>query len=655
MRLIVLSLFFILSVTPCYAAVGNVKAAKEALKLMEQSKWDQALSLAKSQPVLTKIILWQKYKKASGANFSEITNFIAANPKWPAQDILRCNAENAINASVSDVKILQWFKIYPPLSSAGRRHYVLAQMRSNKEWGALLKNVWYHVDLSAEEEQQIVSKYGKFLTKADYIEKANHLLMGGNIAAAKKLSAKLDQSALAVMQARIKLQKAKGKNPATSLTHLPEHMMSDPALAHDLVMFHQRAGNEKSTKDLLIKMQNSANFGADKLWDIKFKTIRQLIEANDFACAYNLAKNHASKDPANYVDGEWMAGWIALRFLEKPTIASVHFVKLYNKAKTPISKARGSYWAARSYGQNNMPKEAAKYYAIAAKYSDIFYGQLAILKTKSLHKMHFPKHVNITAQDRVNFQRNAQVQVAELFIRLKQQNMASLFIKNAIKTASSPGEMALISEFCHKIQTIHLSVVAAKEARQHHSVLLTKHNYPQITKLPKLAIEKSLTHAIIRQESVFDQHALSSAGARGLMQLLPSTAHDQAKASKLTLKTHQLQQDKDVNITLGSAYLHKLINYYDGSYILAIAAYNGGIGNVAKWIVKYGDPRKLTNIHDVIDWIEMIPFKETRNYVQRVMENLQVYRHLYDANDYHITRLEEDLARQQNILCNNAK
>jgi|GEM_PF-3492585 len=337
----------------------------------------------------------------------------------------------------------------------------------------------------------------------------------------------------------------------------------------------------------------------------------------------------------------WLEGWIALRFVDKPEHAAKMFKLLYDNTGRPISRSRGSYWLARSYEQLGKLQEAANWYAVASQYNKTFYGQLAKQRLKEPGLQLTAHDIDYTSQQATNFLTHKHIYNARILAEVGQTRLARIFLNRYLSTNDTAEDYRLVADLGTAMGKPNWGVLAGKKA-SYNDLSLIDANYPIEQFTAKISPEKALALAIMRQESEFDQTITSHAGARGIMQVMPKTAQYIAKQGGWQYNKNKLF-DKQYNITFGSYYLNERINNFNGSYILAVAAYNAGKHRVDKWLETYGDPRGKP-LYQVLDWIELIPFNETRNYVHRVLENTQVYRARLNNNTHKI-QLVEDLAR----------
>ena len=386
----------------------------------------------------------------------------------------------------------------------------------------------------------------------------------------------------------------------------------------------------------LIKIAQKNKSYADRFCNLQSYLARELIEKKNYRDAYKIVSSVFTTNVGFKSDAEFLSGWLALRYLNKPKLALQHFNSFNKIVKTPISKSRGLYWLARSYEANANIAEAKKLFALASsQYQYTFYSQMSAIeidkKTISL-----PSSVNLEKynESSTSYLKSSDIAQATLLMSKHGSTcLADAYIKSMINNALDRDERINILAFLNNnLNSTHYISHAAKNAMQK-NIFVQKLAYPTPYKLANAPVERPLIYGVIKQESVFDRHAISKANAKGLMQLINITACETAKQLNVRCRVSKLTSDPAYNIKLGSSHLKHLIKKYEGSYILAIAAYNAGVHNVDKWLKTYGDPRKMTNVRNILDWLELIPFYETRNYVQRVLENVQVYRTIIEKNN----------------------
>ncbi|MBM3556735.1 MAG: lytic transglycosylase domain-containing protein, partial [Alphaproteobacteria bacterium] len=379
---------------------------------------------------------------------------------------------------------------------------------------------------------------------------------------------------------------------------------------------------------------------AGEIWGERHVLARRALRAGAVTDAYRLAKDHGLTGGAGFADAEWLAGWIALRFLKENRQALDHFERLADAVRLPVSRAKAAYWSALAAEGNGNSDRARRWWGEAARYPTTFYGQLAILRLDPSGILNVPPLPSASTAEEGAFRDNELRRAVELLAAVDDRARAKLFILRLGEISKTPGEHVLIGRLGEAMGRNEWTVQAAKRAARA-GIFLHAAGFPVIsTAASGGQPEPALVHAISRQESEFDHRAVSRAGALGLMQLMPRTAQSVARGLGVPYAQARLLDDPGYNMRLGSSYLEQMIKRYGGSYVLASAAYNAGPGRVAQWLRENGDPRDPAI--DVVDWIELIPIEETRNYVARVLENLQVYRQKLEGAP---VRLAEDLKR----------
>ncbi len=393
------------------------------------------------------------------------------------------------------------------------------------------------------------------------------------------------------------------------------------------------------------KLREAANSlgQGDSWWSARHQVIRGLMDANDMQTAYQVARDHGTSVDTNQMDAEFLAGWIALRFQNDPHKADRHFAKLDEIAKRPISQSRASYWRGRAAEAMGNGGQAEWHYKNAAQYPTTYYGQLARAKFGA-DELSLPPSPQASGGDKAAISSSRIYQAILLLIKADKLEISNSFVKDFANKLGSAGHLAALGELLNEDGTAKHCVLVGKAAATR-GIILTQISYPT-DGVPNYnmtgpGVEKPVVYAIARQESEFDPKIRSSAGAVGLMQMLPSTAAQTARKFGIGWDGSRLT-DPGYNASLGSTHLGELVANYNGSYIMTFAAYNAGPGRVREWVQKYGDPRTQV---DAIDWVERIPFTETRNYVMRVMENTQIYRARLNGNRSTALLIESDMKR----------
>nr|MBP6690018.1 lytic transglycosylase domain-containing protein [Hyphomonadaceae bacterium] len=365
----------------------------------------------------------------------------------------------------------------------------------------------------------------------------------------------------------------------------------------------------------------------------------------NYQLAYQLVSNHGLTSGESFADAEWLSGWISIRYLSNPQRAAEHFSHLADNVSSPVSLSRALYWRAEAQRALGNTGESERLFNEAARFNFTYYGQLAATRGNRTAELSLPETAQVSDAARTRFNNRELVRALRVMAEVGAQRDFESIAFYLDDTLDDPMEMELLSQLARE-QSYHRTALRSAKAGLFRNVVAVSSAYPLIDLPPTVQsqgrIEPALVLAIIRQESEFDAGAISNANARGLMQLIPSTAQLQARREGMTYERAALTTDPQYNMTLGSAHLADLVNNFNGSYVLAIASYNAGSSRANEWIADWGDPRS-PNV-DVVDWIELIPFSETRNYVQRVTENLQVYRYRLAGHPTPIT-LEQDLKR----------
>ena len=601
-------------------------AADAALSAAVKRDWNQAYAAAarSGDPLIRKLVTWADYSTpGSKASFSEISAFIKANPNWPSQAILRRNAEEAMTTNATDRQVLDWFANNEPRTTAGRMRLIgaLNGVGRREEAQAYMRRSWIEGNFTGDQEKTFLKLYGSQLRKDDHSARLDRLLWDGRGPEAQRMFRHVSAGEQALATARIQLR-GMGSAADAALRKVPKELQNDPGLLYERVRWRRRKERDAEARALLA--HPPAKLVQPDLWFAERSILaRRALRTGEASVAYQLVGNAGETSGATLVEAEWLAGWIALRFLNDPNKAIKHFIKLHDSARFPVSQSRGAYWAARAAEAKKDPVQAKHWYGMAAKHVTTFYGQLAAPHTGSNLKQLIPPDPNPSPAARKAFDNLELVKATKLVARSKNRAWLRSFVLTVMEVVKTPEEQELVADLAIALKRPDLAVLASKHAVR----LGVQHvatGYPTSPVAKSARLETALQLAVMRQESAFDPEATSSAGARGLMQLMPTTAKMLARNLHLPYSPEKLTADPEYNMTLGSHYLGGIIGDFNGSYVMGLAAYNAGPSRVRAWIKAYGDPR--SGAVDIIDWIELIPFEETRTYVQRVMENLQIYR-----------------------------
>jgi soluble lytic murein transglycosylase len=618
----------------------------QAMKAAAKNDWRKARSAIAGtrNGVLHKVVDWA-FLRAPGPHtgFVERTAFLTANPKWPSANEIRRRAEDAIDDTVPLSVLSTWFAANPPLTTAGKVAYARALRAEGRmeEAHNLAREAWTTGNFGKDDERDFLREFEDILTSDDHWARIDRFLYDEQTSAADRLIGRVSPGRAQIARARIALITS-AKNADALVAAVPQELQSDSGLLYDRVKWRRGRGDDVGAR-ALIPAYSLNTPRPDLWWRERNALARDALMEGSITDAYTLAKHHGSLDALSVSEAEWLAGWIALRFLKDGEAALAHFEKVYDSVQTPPSLARGAYWTGRTTEALGRPDLAAEWYQRAATYVTTYYGQLALARLKGDNVPQIPQDPTPTPDERAAFNANELTQALRALIEVGAKPYQRAFATALADGSDLAVDRHMTAELVNKMSRVDLGVVVARQAARE-KITLVQYGYPAPAYSYPAAPEKALILAITRQESNFDPAALSPAGARGLMQLMPATAKGLAKRQKISYAEKKLT-DPAYNMRLGSVFLEDLVDSFNGSYVLAAASYNAGPGRARQWVKQFGDPRDPTV--DPIDWIEQIPFAETRSYVQRVMENVMVYRAILSGKHEVPRTLEAELVRRQ--------
>ena len=609
---------------PAWASATDPALVRQVLTLTGKDKFTQAEHLAAHYPVLLKLVRWRDYTSANPTgDFADIAHFIQANPDWPLLALMAKRAEAQIGADTPASQVLDWFKTHPVQSADGgmalaRAWATVGDMDKSAE---VARNTWITANFGAMQERQFLVQFGHVLRAEDHWQRLDRLLWDKQLTGAREMLLRVDAAHRQLAQARIALQEDKGGADG-AVAAVPVHLRDDPGLVLDRVRWRRNQENlDEQAMDLL--SHPSRNQVRPDLWWVERGILaRRALQKGWISRAYQVSSdNGLPADAPQKVDAEFLSGWIALRFLNDFETAMLHFKAVGDAATTSVSRARSAYWLGRTAEAMKDQAAARGYYTKAAGWVTTYYGQLAATRLDN-HHWPLPADPEPAPDDVKRFNASELVQAATLLGSYGDTDDIRPFLIRLNEVVKSPGEHTLIGRLASEYRRTDIALAVSRKADKD-GVTLVQAGWPTLHIADDAGVEKALILSVIRQESGFNAEIESGAGARGLMQLLPSTAQKIAKAIRLAFKPDKLDQP-DFNIRIGAAYLDNLLSDFHGSYILTLAAYNAGPARARRWVKELGDPRDPNT--DVVDWIESIPFSETRNYVQRVMESVEIYR-----------------------------
>ncbi|WP_336279011.1 lytic transglycosylase domain-containing protein [Bartonella sp. CB175] len=558
---------------------------------------------------------------------TEIFNAINELPGWPAITVMQRNAERAfINETRSAHAIIQKFSHHPPLTAEGMVVFTKALIITRQITRArqIIAPWWHKTKLNEKEEELILNNVSSILKPIDHLKRMKFMLYAKRIDSAKRVAKLAHAQSLFNAFAAVERN---DPNAAQKLRSVDRSWRKDPLLQFAQIRYLRRAGQYSAAAALMMKAPRDALslINPDAWWVERRVLSRETLDLNKPQIAYQLVATHIDTTSSLTIDAEFHAGWYALRFLHNPKLAMRHFSRIPQLSSTPISASRGYYWMGKTAEILGEHKNAQYYFHRAAHFDTTYYGQLAAsrLNRKKLN-ISFPKP---TTTERQNFNARKTIKVIKRLELAGYGNLAKIFYKDLGKKIKSPGELALLAVMAEKNGDYYTSLKIGKTAVfQGKNVGALAHPIGAIPTSANISTTKqALVYAIARQESEFNPRAISRAGAQGMLQLLPSTAKELAKKYSIAWSPQKFSSDADYNITLGVHFLGEQLEHFNGSYILTLIGYNAGSRRASEWIKRYGDPRGQS-LDQVIDWIERIPYPETRNYVMRVMENYEVYK-----------------------------
>ncbi|WP_455478496.1 lytic transglycosylase domain-containing protein [Bartonella sp. B10] len=558
---------------------------------------------------------------------SEIFNAINDLKGWPGITTMRHNAERAfVNEANSAHVIIEKFAHHSPLTAQGMAALAKAFITTGQTTRArnIIAPWWYKVKLNVKEEELILKNASAALKPIDHLKRMQFMLYAQQIESAKRVAK------LAHAQSLFDVFVAVEKNDpraAQKLQVIDRSWKQDPLLQFAQIRYLRRTGQYSAATALMMKTprDTSSLLNSDAWWIERRALSREMLDLNKPKMAYQLVASHTGTLSSLAVDAEFHAGWYALRFLNDPKLAMYHFSRILKLSSKPLSISRGYYWMGRSAEILGEHNNAQNYFHRAAYFGATYYGQLAASRlNKKQLKFFFPKPTNA---ERQRFSARKATKAIQRLEAAGYSNFAKFFYKELSETIESPGELALLAVMAEKNGDYYTSLKIGKTAVfRGKNVGALSHPIGAIPASTNIStIDKALVYAIARQESEFNPTAVSTAGARGILQLLPTTAKELANKYSITWSPQKFHNDAGYNITLGAYFLSEQLERFNGSYILTLISYNAGSRRVEEWIKRYGDPRRQS-LDKVIDWIERIPYAETRNYVMRVMENYEVYK-----------------------------
>ncbi len=569
---------------------------------------------------------WASLRAAPHPSFDALSTFLAAHPHWPSRAWIRERQEADLAAHPQPpATTAAFFASDPPQSSAGKIAAARATQAAGRseEASQIIRGLWREGPFDPLAESAILREFGSSLTKADHIDRADRLLYMGYLSAGARAAALAGADVLALAQARIGA--ARAPMSPELIKAVPPALRDDPGLLFSRIQYARRAGRVYEAAVLLSLAPHDrvALVNPDRWWNERKMIARALLDLDEPRLAFEVCDQTVRPDSLEaQVDAAFHAGWIALRFLGDAPLAAKSFALAAEAAKNPLSVARAAYWQGRASEAMGDAEAAKSFYTRAAGAPIAYYGQLAAQRLGET-RLAFPASAAAAEGER----RDEAVRVTEALYADGLDDLAAALAFDAARQWRDEAQLAAMAEVVKERgdtgTQVQFAKIAVMQGHPLDAMAFPAVGMPAFLPLPRSA-DLPTVYAVARQESEFVWHANSGAGAKGLMQMLPSTAAVTARRAGVDFDYARLIVDPAFNTQLGAALLGQLIDDQRGSRELAFAAYNAGPGRVTQWIEAHGDPREGTV--DLVDWIERIPFDETRDYVERVSENLGVYR-----------------------------
>ncbi|WP_116089937.1 lytic transglycosylase domain-containing protein [Sphingomonas crusticola] len=584
---------------------------------------------------------WTRLRQSDRLPFADYARFLIAHRAWPGEPAMRRAAERQIAPDQSDAAlVVQYFTLYPPLTGAGRVRYAEALAATGQTAKArdAAAAAWTMSAVSADDEARLIARFGGQFTPSEQDQRMEVLLWDRASGSARRQLALVSAQRRPIYAARLAYQTQAPDADAQGVALGPdaEH---DAGYIIDRALWLRNSAREIDARTYLARAETLAapafdpqaylatllTFASaaahDKQWSLAYGIAANLDHAFPNGADIR-ARDLTERDP--YTSLAWLAGTAALKQLNRPRDAEAMFARYRQASQTPGSQAKGDYWAGRAAQAAGDVPAANLHFAAAAANVDQYYGQLATERLgRTIAVPADPPPLAIAPEVRTAFANREVVRAVRLLGEQRDWQTQTAFVRKIAADAETDSDHALAAELARSIQRPDLGVIVSRNARKSGARDPIRIGFPTVPVPPTMESHWTMIHAIARQESQFDREALSPAGARGLTQLMPATAREQAGKLGLPWDPSRLTKDIGYNVMIGSSFFDRMLTYYSGSYVLAVASYNAGPGNVNKFIRANGDPRQPGV--DVVDWVEAIPLTETRSYVQKVLENAVVY------------------------------
>ncbi len=636
-----------LKVTPIAKSASNFPAAKYISNMQDEPELLQIIKMASNQQWFEASEIAEKCKDPKYANsiiqvlkiyynpqslpIKEIADFFNEN-KWVSPEPFTAKIEKSISYDNTPGSVLEWFKVREPQTNSGKFSLLHASITlgaaslNDQNTKKNVRDLWKSTEFDINTEEYFLKKYKDHLTIEDLLSKIEFLTWNKSYTYAEQLLSILPPQYKKIPRTRLDIAKSKFSIDRT-LKNLDDKSIKDDFIQYCLISSLLEHDKDAAALNKLLHLKPKAGF--DKWWKLKNIAIRNALRDEQYQEAYNLTVDHHLDYGSDLAEAEWLGGWISLRFLNNPEQAIKRFDTLYNNTKLSSSKSKGAYWLARSFEALGDTARSNEWYQVASAYKGTFYGHLAIAALHGPTKHDYFENLATDSKKPSNYEHKELAKKLTYFAYLLHKSDIKILANSLVATLADfdldRNDLEVSALYFTNRKYYPFAVEIAKSTSNKGAPLI-KEGYPKHIELSDNALPKGLYLGLMRQESMFDPNALSPAGAHGLMQLMPATASRIAKMIGIPKPS-----DPASNVRTGVAYFDQLYKQYE-NLPMAIAAYNAGPGNVNKWLVRNGDPRSSHDAYAMIDWIELIPFNETRNYVKKVLENYVVYDSILDTN-----------------------
>jgi len=609
-------------------SAGEHELYARAFDAADRGDWTAARNLAAQghDPIAMRLIEWRYLlDRNSGASFGQISDFLNSYPDWPNRDTLYARAERAIDPKMDPHAVIAWFGDRTPVSNIGKVRLGEALIASGSavRGRELIRAGWIDGSFEPDQEFTIIQRDGAYITPDADRERLTRLLARNDLSAARREMSRVPEDAQRIGEARLALRTSPTSGERM-IAELPESYRDDPGVAFDRAKLLRQQMNVDEIPKLLVRSptREMAQISPSRWWNELNQDARQALQTASYTSAYQIAARSG------------LTGWLALRFLKDPQTALSHFRNVATAVSRPISRARAHYWEGRAYEALGDDAHAWQQYRMAADMPEAFYGQLALARIDPSPELHVRTPIIDPTPVREDYEHEALTRAIHILADLGQESLLRNFAVHDVDVYGDAKHIKLLAEDLTRMGFREVAVRVAKEA-SYNGVWLPTYSHPVIAvpsySGPGAPPETALVLGIIRQETEFDPDSVSSAGARGIIQVMPGSVRHLANVAGLPYRPNDLTRDPAYDMKIGMTELANQLSDWGGSYVLTIAAYNAGPTNVRRWIAQFGDPRDARV--DPVDWIEQIPFSETRNYVMRVLENTEVYRNRLAGHD----------------------